>query len=72
MPALAALSQAGQPLAWIAPPYLPYAPGLAQGGVALERLLLVRRATIATALWAAEQAAALPGIGAVLPGRCAG
>jgi hypothetical protein len=43
-------------LVWIAPPHEPYAPALAQQGVELERLLVVRPATATEALWAAEQA----------------
>jgi hypothetical protein len=42
-------------LAWIAPPYEPYAPALAQQGIELERLLVVRPASATEALWAAEQ-----------------
>ena len=38
-----------------------YAEGLAQFGVSLDRLLLVRAPSQADALWAAEQALALPG-----------
>jgi cell division inhibitor SulA/protein ImuA len=41
---------------WIAPPHEPYAPALAQGGIELDRLLIVRPATAIEALWAAEQA----------------
>ena len=41
---------------WIAPPYEPYAPALAQEGIELGRLLIVRPATATEALWAAEQA----------------
>ena len=43
-------------IAWINPPYLPYAPALAQSGIALERCLVVRPAHREDALWAAEQA----------------
>src|SRR5271170_4074723 len=42
-------------LVWIAPPYEPYAPALAQQGIELERLLVVRPASATEALWAAEQ-----------------
>src|ERR1700753_1694876 len=41
---------------WIAPPHEPYAPALAQQGIELGRLLIVRPATATEALWAAEQA----------------
>ena len=43
-------------IAWIAPPFLPYAPALAAAGVDPARLLLVRPADDEAALWAAEQA----------------
>jgi cell division inhibitor SulA/protein ImuA len=43
-------------LVWIAPPHEPYAPALAQQGIELSRLLVVRPASAAEALWAAEQA----------------
>ena len=41
--------------ALINPPYTPYAPALANAGIALERLLVVRQVSDADALWAAEQ-----------------
>jgi cell division inhibitor SulA/protein ImuA len=66
LPVLAGLSRAGLTLAWIAPPYLPCAPGLAQGGIDLARLLLVGARDDHEALWAAEQALRCPAIGAVL------
>ncbi len=43
-------------LVWIAPPHEPYAPALAQQGIELERLLVVRPPSATEALWAAEQA----------------
>src|ERR1700735_3405935 len=43
-------------LIWIAPPHAPYAPALAQQGIQLNRLLVVRPASATEALWAAEQA----------------
>jgi hypothetical protein len=43
-------------LVWIAPPHEPYAPALAQQGIELGRLLVVRPSTATEALWAAEQA----------------
>ncbi len=41
---------------WISPPHEPYAPALAQQGIELARLLVVRPHTAMEALWAAEQA----------------
>jgi hypothetical protein len=65
-PALARLAQAGGRLAWIAPPYLPYAPALAAAGIALDRILIVRTQAPRDALWAAEQALRSAACAAVL------
>jgi cell division inhibitor SulA/protein ImuA len=43
-------------LVWIAPPHEPFAPALAQHGIDLDRLLVVRPVSATEALWAAEQA----------------
>jgi cell division inhibitor SulA/protein ImuA len=64
--ALAALSARGLRLAWIAPPYLPYAPALAAAGIDISRLVIVRAALHREALWAAEQALGSNACGAVL------
>jgi cell division inhibitor SulA/protein ImuA len=66
LPALSRLARAGRYIAWIAPPYLPYAPALAQHGLPLERVLLIQSRSLAQSLWAAEQALRCPAIGAVL------
>jgi len=66
LPALARLAASGRYLAWVAPPYVPYAPALAGRGIPLERLLLIRTADEHTALWAAEQLLRCAHIGAVL------
>jgi len=42
-------------LVWIAPPHEPFAPALAQEGIELARLIVVRPTTATEALWAAEQ-----------------
>jgi hypothetical protein len=55
MPALAALSRAGQRIVWLAPPHLPYAPALAAAGIDLTHLAVVRAPGRRDALWAAEQ-----------------
>ncbi|MBS0545027.1 MAG: translesion DNA synthesis-associated protein ImuA [Proteobacteria bacterium] len=52
-------------LAWVSPPFLPYAPALAAAGVPLSRLLLIRPDT-AQALWTARQALASGGCSVVL------
>ena len=66
LPAFARLAQAHRYIAWIAPPYIPYAPALAQRGLPLERVLIVQTRTLQESLWAAEQALRCPAIGAVL------
>ena len=65
-PALAALSQTGKYLAWINPPYRPYAPALAAAGIALQKILIVKTPGPRETLWAAEQALRANACGAVL------
>lgn len=55
MPALARLSARGRWLAWVGPPYVPYAPVLAARGIVLSRILWVRSQNTAQQLWSAEQ-----------------
>jgi len=58
LPLLARLTQAGRPVAFVAPPMLPYAPRLAAAGIQLSKLLVVDRTESGTeqnALWSAEQ-----------------
>ncbi len=64
LPALARVQAAGRDVVWIAPPYRPYAPALAQGGLDLARLVVVRCAAPQDALWAFEQALRAPECGA--------
>src|SRR5277367_611772 len=66
LPALVACQRAASWLVWIAPPHEPYAPALAQQGIELARLLIVRPASATEALWAAEQALASGVCAAVL------
>ena len=67
MPALAqlsaeeALSDHGEPtepgwIAWVAPPFQPYAPALQQCGIDLSRMLVIRPKDDSELLWSAEQA----------------
>ncbi|MBS0336625.1 MAG: translesion DNA synthesis-associated protein ImuA [Proteobacteria bacterium] len=65
-PALARLSNEGRWLAWIAPPYLPYAPALEAAGIDLARVMVVRTRSPQDALWAIEQALQSSACGAVL------
>jgi hypothetical protein len=64
-PMLARLTQAGRWIAFVAPPFTPYAPALAQAGVALSRVLVVEPSDRAQCAWAAEQLLRA-GAGAVL------
>jgi cell division inhibitor SulA/protein ImuA len=64
--ALAKLAAEGRWLAWIAPPYLPYAPALAAAGIDLSRLLIIRTRSPRETLWAFEQALRSQTCGAVL------
>jgi cell division inhibitor SulA/protein ImuA len=67
LPALVALcraeGEAGGWLAWIAPPYAPYAPALAARGIDLRRVLVVRASNPE---WAIEQSLASGACSAVL------
>ena len=64
--ALAALAAQGRWLAWIAPPYLPYAPALAAAGIDLTRALFVQPETPREALWAIEQSLRAAHLGALV------
>ena len=65
-PALAQLAAQGKFIAWIAPPYLPYAPALAAAGIGLERVVIVKTSKDSDSLWAAEQALGSAACGGVL------
>jgi hypothetical protein len=65
-PALAQLAAQGKFIAWIAPPYLPYAPALAAAGIDLARVVIVKTSRDADSLWAAEQALRSAACGGVL------
>ena len=65
-PVLARLSSEGRWLAWIAPPYLPYAPALEAAGIDLARVMVVRTRSPQDSLWAIEQALQSGACGAVL------
>ena len=66
MPALADLTRQGRWLAWIAPPYIPYAPALEQYGMVLSRTVVVQTTSVTESLWAAEQILRNKSTGAVL------
>jgi hypothetical protein len=65
-PVLSRLARAGRYIAWIAPPYLPYAPALVQWQLPLKRLLIIQTRGAQESLWAAEQTLRCPAFGAVL------
>jgi len=65
-PALATLSRRTRWIAWISPPWIPYAPTLASQGVKLANVLLVRPETNKECLWAMEQCLASGNCSAVL------
>jgi len=66
LPTLARLSREKRWLAWVAPPYLPYAPALAAAGIDLSRVLLVHPRVGSDGLWAVEQTLRSGTCGAVL------
>jgi hypothetical protein len=65
VPALAALTQARQRVVLIAPPYVPYAPALAEAGVDLKHLVQIDAGAV-DAYWTAEQCLRAGCCGAVL------
>lgn len=66
IPALARLSGAGEGVALLAPPFIPYAPALAALGVLLPRLLVVRMSDKRDFPWALEQCLRCGGLAAVI------
>lgn len=66
MPALAQLTRSERYIALISPPFIPFAPALAQHGIRLERLLIVRTQKDTDTLWAFEQTLRCHSFGAVL------
>ncbi len=65
-PGLARLAAQRKFIAWIAPPYLPYAPALAAAGIDLARVVIVKTAKDGDTLWAMEQALGSTACGGVL------
>ena len=55
LPALAGFSRRREWVALVGPPHLPYPPALAQHGLDLSRVLLIRASTETENIWAAEQ-----------------
>ncbi|HEX6832175.1 MAG TPA: translesion DNA synthesis-associated protein ImuA [Rudaea sp.] len=65
MPALAQITQRGQRVVFVAPPYIPYAPALAAAGLDLRRVVQIN-ADRSEGAWSAEQCLRSGSCGAVL------
>lgn len=65
-PLLSTLTQQGKTVALVQPPLIPYAPGLEQAGIRLERLLWVKSRGTDDSWWSAEQLLRCKAIGGVL------
>src|SRR4051812_22032426 len=70
-PALAEIAAKGRCLAWVDPPYLPYAPALHAAGIDLSKVMIIKARYQRDSLWAMEQALQSGACGAVLawPGK---
>ncbi|HUL55977.1 MAG TPA: translesion DNA synthesis-associated protein ImuA, partial [Usitatibacter sp.] len=64
--AIARATEGDRLAAWINPPFLPYAPAIAQRGIALDRCLVIRPTHREDAIWAAEQVLRSGACGAAL------
>ena len=65
-PSLARLTQAGERVVLVAPPYIPYAPAWQAAGIDLRQLQVVQAKDQRDALWATEQCLRSGSCGAVL------
>lgn len=66
LPLMRALQRQGGWLVWITPPYLPYAPALADLGIDLSRVLLIEPKRDRDVLWSMEKALRASSSGMVL------
>ncbi len=66
LPALAEVTRQKRWVAFVAPPYIPYAPALAHADLDLSRVLLIHPSAQQDRLWALEQALRAGTCGAVL------
>jgi len=66
MPALHKVAHDKRRIAFIAPPFLPYAPALIQHGIPLEQVIVIECKSAKDSLWATEQALRCAAFGAVL------
>lgn len=55
LPLLSQLTRSGRRIALVGPPYLPYAPALAQADIHLPQILIIEPRQATDALWAVEQ-----------------
>lgn len=56
LPALKALSRQNRWIAWVNPPFIPYAPAFTAAGVDIRKILLIHPRTHKDALWSLERA----------------
>lgn len=66
VPMLQQLTESGQTVVWISPPYTPYAPALARAGIVLDNLVVVRCQDAKDQLWSLEQALRNPACALVM------
>lgn len=66
LPALAEITRSKRWVVFVAPPYLPYAPALAQAGLDLSHYMVVRVQTLESRLWSIEQSLRSGTAGAVI------
>lgn len=66
LPTLAKLSQTEHHIAFVSPPYVPFAPALARHSLRLERLVVIDARSSEETLWAFEQTLRCKSFGAVV------
>lgn len=66
LPTLAQITNAERHVAFVSPPFIPYAPALVQLGVNLERLVVIQAQNAKDILWSVEQTLRCRAFGAVL------
>lgn len=66
LPTLAKLSRTEHHIAFVSPPYIPFAPALIQHSIRLDRLLIIDARSSEDSLWAFEQTLRCKSFGAVL------
>ncbi len=66
LPTLAKLSQGEHHIAFVSPPYIPFAPALVRHSLRLERLLVIDARSSEDTLWAFEQTLRCKSFGAVV------